>query len=62
MLQSESETWKESLYKLYFRGNRRYKQVTYYGWRFAEIHSFKLVLFVMVVVSVVRVRNHVLRN
>ncbi|CAF1085642.1 unnamed protein product [Adineta ricciae] len=55
MLQSESETWQESLYKLYFRVNRRYKQVTYYGWRFAEIHSFKLVLFVMVVVSAIRV-------
>jgi hypothetical protein len=56
IVQSEPETWKESLYKFYFRANRIYKQITYYTWRFAEIHSYKFVLFVMVLVAVLKVK------
>jgi hypothetical protein len=56
ILQTEPQTWQESLYKFYFRANRLYKQITYYAWRFAEIHSYKLVLLIMVLVSVLRVK------
>lgn len=55
VLRSEPKTWQESLYKFYFRANRVYKQITYYAWRFAELHSYKLVLFIMVLVAVLRV-------
>jgi hypothetical protein len=55
MLQSKPQTWKETLYKLYFRANRLYKKITYYTWRFSEIHSYKLVLFLMVLVAVLKV-------
>ncbi|CAF1290006.1 unnamed protein product [Adineta steineri] len=55
ILESTPEIWQESLYKFYFRANRIYKKIIYYTWRFAEIHSYKLVLFIMVLVSVLRV-------
>jgi hypothetical protein len=54
---SEPKTWQESLYKQYFRLNRLYKQITYYTWRFSEIHIYKLVLFLMVLTSVVKVKK-----
>ncbi len=57
ILKSEPKTWQESLYKLYFRGNRLYKQITYYTWRFAELHAYKLVLFLMVLTSVLKVTS-----
>ncbi|CAF1063941.1 unnamed protein product [Rotaria sordida] len=54
ILNSESKIWQESLYKLYFQANRFYKQITYYTWCFAEIHAYKLVLFLMVLTSVLK--------
>lgn len=42
--------------KFYIRANRLYKQITYYTWRFAEIHVYKLVLFLMVLTSTLKVR------
>ncbi|CAF3346333.1 unnamed protein product [Rotaria sp. Silwood1] len=55
ILKNEPKTWQESLYKFYFRTNRLHKQIVYYCWRFAELHSYKLVLFIMVLVSVLKV-------
>ncbi|CAF0821922.1 unnamed protein product [Adineta steineri] len=55
ILKSEPKTWQESSYKLYFRTNRLYKQITYYTWRFAELHAYKFVLFLMVLTSVLKV-------
>ncbi|CAF3646268.1 unnamed protein product [Rotaria sordida] len=55
ILKSEPKTWQESLYKFYFRANRLYKKIVYYSWRFAELHSYKLVLFIMVLVAVLNV-------
>ena len=54
-LESEPKTWQDSLYKFYFRANRLYKKIIYYTWRFGEIHSYKLVLLVMVLVCAFRV-------
>ncbi|CAF4228229.1 unnamed protein product, partial [Rotaria sp. Silwood2] len=54
-LESENKTWQDTLYKFYFRSNRLYKQIIYYGWRFAELHAFKLVLLIMVLASVLKV-------
>jgi hypothetical protein len=56
ILQSEPQTWKESFYKFYLRANRSYKIIIYYTWRFAEIHSYKFVLLIMVLVSVLKVK------
>ncbi|CAM4812248.1 unnamed protein product [Rotaria magnacalcarata] len=47
ILNCETKTWQEKLYKKYFRTNRFYKQLIYYGWRIAELHTFKLVLFIV---------------
>lgn len=55
MLSGEPKTWQETFYKLYFRVNRLYKQTTYYTWRFAEIHVYKLILFLMVLTAVLKV-------
>ncbi|CAF1388784.1 unnamed protein product [Rotaria sordida] len=55
ILQCEAKTWQETLYKFYFRTNRLYKQINYYGWRFAELHIFKLVLLIMVLISTLKV-------
>ncbi|CAF1290556.1 unnamed protein product, partial [Rotaria sordida] len=55
ILQREAKTWQETLYKFYFRTNRFYKQINYYGWRFAELHVFKLVLLIMVLTSTLKV-------
>ncbi|CAF4358409.1 unnamed protein product, partial [Rotaria sordida] len=57
ILQREAKTWQETLYKFYFRTNRFYKQINYYGWRFAELHVFKLVLLIMVLTSTLKVNN-----
>jgi hypothetical protein len=57
ILQSEPKKWQDSLYKFYFRTNRLFKKITYYVWRFGELHSYKLVLFVMVLVSVFKVKT-----
>jgi hypothetical protein len=57
ILQSEPKTWQDSLYKFYFRANRLYKKIVYYTWRFGELHSYKLVLFMMVLVSVFKVKK-----
>lgn len=54
-LKGKPKNWQESLYKLYFQLNRFYKQLTYYAWRFAEIHVYKLVLLTMILVSALRV-------
>ncbi|CAF1201689.1 unnamed protein product [Rotaria sp. Silwood1] len=53
--ENEIKTWQDKLYKFYFRTNRLYKQIIYYGWRFAELHAFKLVLLIMVLASVLKV-------
>ncbi len=58
ILQSEPKTWQDSLYKFYFRTNRLYKKIVYYAWRFGELHSYKLVLFMMVLVSVFKVNQN----
>ncbi|CAF4212188.1 unnamed protein product, partial [Rotaria sp. Silwood2] len=55
ILQCEAKTWQETLYKFYFRTNRLHKQINYYGWRFAELHIFKLVLLIMVLISTLKV-------
>lgn len=56
ILQSEPKTWQESLYKNYLRVNRLYKHIIYYAWRFSEIHIYKLILFLMVLISVLKVK------
>ncbi len=58
ILQNQPKNWQESLYKFYFRTNRFYKQIVYYIWRFGELHSYKLVLFLMVLVSVLKVKRN----
>ncbi|CAF1213486.1 unnamed protein product [Rotaria magnacalcarata] len=55
ILKNETKTWLETLYKFYFRANRFYKQIIYYSWRFGELHSYKLVLFMMVLVASLKV-------
>jgi hypothetical protein len=60
ILQSKPKTWQESLYKFYFRANRFYKKIIYYLWRFGELHSYKLVLFIMVLVAVLKVKTNIL--
>ncbi|CAF4436366.1 unnamed protein product, partial [Rotaria sp. Silwood2] len=55
ILNNQPKTWQESLYKFYFQANRLYKQIIYYSWRYAELHSYKLFLFIMVLVSLVKV-------
>ncbi|CAF1149255.1 unnamed protein product, partial [Didymodactylos carnosus] len=55
ILKTKATNWQESLYKLYFRLNRIYKKVTYYAWRFAEIHMYKFVLFAMILVATLNV-------
>ena len=55
ILGSKPNTWQEKLYKFYFRANRLYKRVSYYAWRFADLHSYKLVLLIMVLVAVLKV-------
>ncbi|CAF0897645.1 unnamed protein product [Adineta ricciae] len=55
MFDGELKPWQETLYKLYFRVNRLYKQITYYTWRFAEIHVYKLVLFLMVLTAILKI-------
>ena len=57
ILKSEAKTWQDSLYKFYFRTNRLYKKIVYYTWRFGEIHFYKLVLFIMVLVAVFKVKT-----
>jgi hypothetical protein len=57
ILQGQPKTWQDSLYKFYFRTNRLYKKIIYYAWRFGEIHSYKLVLLFMVLVSVFKVKS-----
>ena len=57
ILKSDPQTWQETLYKFYFRANRFYKQIIYYIWRFGEIHSYKLVLFMMVLVATLKVKQ-----
>jgi uncharacterized membrane protein len=59
ILQSKPETWQESLYKFYFQTNRLYKKFIYYAWRFGELHIYKLVLFIMVLVAVLRVQTNI---
>lgn len=55
ILRSKPKRWQDSLYKFYFRTNRYYKKITYYAWRFSEIHSYKLVLLVMVLTAILKV-------
>jgi hypothetical protein len=57
IVQSEETNWQETLYKYYIRINRLYKYITYYAWRFSEIHTYKLVLFIMVLLSVLKVNQ-----
>jgi len=56
ILESQPKTWQEYLYKFYFRANRLYKEIVYYLWRFGELHSYKFVLFIMVLVAVLKVK------
>lgn len=56
ILNKKCETWQETLYKLYLRINRPYKITMYYAWRFTEIHIHKLIFFLMVLLSVLKVR------
>jgi len=62
IVKNEPKTWQESLYIYYFRVNRLYKQIVYYAWRFSEIHTYKLVLFLMVLISVLKVKEIFLEN
>ncbi|CAF1232591.1 unnamed protein product, partial [Didymodactylos carnosus] len=55
ILKTKPTNWHESLYKLYFYLNRYYKRLTYYAWRFAEIHIYKFVLFIMILVATLNV-------
>ena len=57
VLQRTAHNWQESFYQYYFRANRVYKHITYYAWRFAELHSFKVVLLMMVLVSTLKVKE-----
>ena len=62
ILNEKSETWQETSYKLYLRTNRLYKIIVYYAWRFTEIHIHKLIFFLMVLLSVLKVRRIFLKN
>ncbi len=62
ILQSKPVTWQESIRKFYIRINRVYKHIIYYGWRFSEIHTYKLILFLMVLLSVLKVNNIIKKN
>ena len=45
------QKWQESFSKQYFRVDRVSKEIIYYGWRFGELYTFELVLFIMVLIS-----------
>ncbi|CAF4903524.1 unnamed protein product, partial [Rotaria sp. Silwood1] len=52
---NEPKAWHESFYKFYLQLNYLYKQIIHYVWRFGELHSYKLVLFIMVLISVLKI-------
>ena len=54
---AESEKWQESFYRIYLRTNGLYKYTMYYAWRFSEIHIYKLILFLLVLLSVYKVNE-----
>jgi hypothetical protein len=57
MPNSGPKAWQESVHAYYSYVNRHYTRIIYYTWRFAEIHVYKLVLFLMILTSVLKVKG-----